>query len=151
MTNQPHIDLQRAEDLCDERGARLTVQRKQILEIILQSDKPMGAYDILDVLRDNVPKAAPPTVYRALDFLLEQGLIHRLATLNAYVGCTHPEHGHNGQFFICKSCGRVEELEDDAIRNSLEQAVASRNFSAEHSVIEIAGCCSDCRRSEGNK
>ncbi|MCY3767736.1 MAG: transcriptional repressor, partial [Gemmatimonadetes bacterium] len=93
--------LERAEALCLERGARLTEQRKTVLQLLCVSDKPLSAYELLERMRGVVRNPAPPTVYRALDFLLGQGLAHRLESLNAYVGCAHPDHPHASQFLIC--------------------------------------------------
>jgi len=103
--------LHRAERLCAERGARLTRQQRTVLALLCASDTPLSAYELLDRMRADIRNPAPPTVYRALDFLLEQGLAHKLESLHAFVGCTHPEHPHAGQFLICSDCGEVEELE----------------------------------------
>jgi len=97
--------LEQAALLCQQRGARLTELRRRVLEIIWNSPAPLGAYAILDILRDEGRPGAPPTVYRALDFLLEQGLIHRLASLNVFTGCRQPGSHHGGQFLIVRSAG----------------------------------------------
>lgn len=136
--------VRRAEELCRVRGARLTDQRRKVLEILCGGDRPMGAYEILDAMRDLVPGAAPPTVYRALEFLRDQGLVHKLETLHAYVGCNHPEHPHSGQFLICAECGGVKELEDEGIAHSLGTAVAERGFKAKRRVVEVIGTCARC-------
>ena len=150
----PHaVDLEKvlsqAELLCRERSARLTHQRRLVLEILWQRAKPMGAYDILDALRQQLPSAKPATVYRALDFLLEQGLIHRLETMNAFVSCTHPESPHESQFLICKDCGEVEELEDRGIDKTLGKAERACGFQAEDRVVEVKGRCARCTRKIG--
>jgi Fur family zinc uptake transcriptional regulator len=133
--------LARAADLCAERGARLTPRRRRVLEIICRSDRPLGAYQVLDQLG---AKAAPPTVYRALDFLLDQGLIHKLETLHAFVGCTHPEHPHASQFLICADCGDVTELEDPGVDGSLRTIARETGFRARRPVVEVIGTCADC-------
>ena len=97
--------LAEAERLCVDRDVRLTELRKRVLELIWGSHAPVGAYAIMDLLRAEGRNAMPPTVYRALDFLLEQGLIHRIASLNAYIGCSHPADTHAMQYLICKRCG----------------------------------------------
>jgi zinc transport system ATP-binding protein len=110
-----HSALAEADALCTRQGLRLTALRRRVLELVWQSHKPLGAYDILAVLSEqDGRRAAPPTVYRALDFLLENGLVHRIASLNAFIGCSHPEHAHQGQFLICRECHVAIELEQTA-------------------------------------
>ncbi|KAA6187324.1 transcriptional repressor [Thiohalocapsa marina] len=135
--------LRQAEALCARRGARLTPQRRRVLELVCRAERPIGAYELLDQVRDG-GKAAPPTVYRALDFLLEQGLIHKLETLHAFIGCTHPDHPHSSQFLICADCGKVTELEDAALLGSLHSAAAESGFSPQRPVIEVIGTCARC-------
>ena len=135
--------LARADALCTERGVRLTAQRRRVLELVCRAARPVGAYEILDQIRDGAA-AAPPTVYRALDFLLEQGLVHKLETLHAYVGCTHPEHPHMSQFLICADCGDVTELEDEAIAGSLRSVAAETGFEPRRPIVEVIGTCSNC-------
>src|SRR3954463_11395636 len=104
--------LDHATQICEAKGARLTDLRREVLGLILDADAPTGAYDLLDRLRATRDGAAPPTVYRALDFLLEHGLIHKLERLSAFVGCiAHEEGDHAAQFLICRSCGKVAEIE----------------------------------------
>jgi len=136
--------LDRADVLCRGRKVRLTEQRRKVLRLVWESDRPLGAYDILAAIRHELPKAAPPTVYRALDFLIEQGLIHKLETLHAYVGCPHPEQPHAGQFLICNRCGDVTELEDPSIASSLGAAARASGFSLENRVVELSGTCAEC-------
>lgn len=136
--------LDRAEALCRQRGARLTSQRRQVLGIVCGAQKPLGAYEILDALRTLLPGAAPPTVYRALEFLVGQGLVHRLETLHAFVGCARPNEPHAGQFLICRTCGAVRELEDPAVSRSVQAAAAATGFRPEHPVVEISGRCARC-------
>lgn len=137
--------LDRAESLCAERGARLTAQRRQVLGLVCAAEKPVTAYELLDQLRETVRNPAPPTVYRALDFLLEQGLIHKLESLHAFVGCTHPGHPHASQFLICAQCGLVDELEDPAVSRSLETAARDTGFETCKPVVELLGTCAQCR------
>lgn len=136
--------LQSAEDLCRQRGARLTPQRRAVLSLLCESDKPLSAYELLDRLRETVQKPTPPTVYRALDFLLEQGLVHKLESLHAYIGCTHPDHPHASQFLICAGCGDVSEMEDEHIANSLKQAGEAAGFHTKRPVVELLGICAQC-------
>lgn len=131
--------------LCAERGVRLTEQRRRVLALVWQSDKPLGAYDILAAIQAEQPRAAPPTVYRALDFLLAQGLIHKLQSLHAYVGCAHPGEPHASQFLICTRCGDVTELEDDRVNRSLGKAAAASGFQPDQPIVELTGTCAECR------
>lgn len=138
--------LAQAETLCQQRGARLTHLRRRVLEIIWNSPTPIGAYAILDVLRGDGRAGAPPTVYRTLDFLLEEGLIHRLASLNVFTGCRRPGHEHGGQFLICRDCGQVEELDSPAVENLLRAEAKIRDFEMLAQMVEVLGRCPDCRR-----
>jgi Fur family zinc uptake transcriptional regulator len=117
-----------------------------VLEIIWQSHKPLGAYSILDQLRQDGRAAAPPTVYRALEFLLEQGLVHRIASMNAFVGCTRPGHISDGQFLICRGCGSSTELNDGKLEKAITRNSGSLGFTVEHLTIEVSGLCPHCRR-----
>jgi Fur family zinc uptake transcriptional regulator len=141
--------LAEAASLCARRGVRLTEQRRRVLELVWCSDKPLGAYDILAAIQAELPKAAPPTVYRALDFLLAQGLIHKLQSLHAYVGCAHPGKPHASQFLICTACGEVTELEDAAVARSLGRAAEASGFQPDQPIVEMTGTCADCREAEG--
>jgi Fur family zinc uptake transcriptional regulator len=108
------------------------------------SEKPLGAYELLDRMRGVVNNPAPPTVYRALDFLLEQGLVHKLESLHAYVGCAHPDHPHASQFLICDDCGEVAEVEDPTVANSLKAAGKAIGFHTKRPVVELLGICAQC-------
>lgn len=137
--------LASADDICRARGARLTPQRRRILEIVWSSHKPIGAYDVLDQLNaDGNRRTAPMTVYRALDFLIEHGLVHRLASLNAYLGCDHPNADHNSYFLICRECGRAAEIEDEDIENAIANGASRSGFSVRNQLLEVEGLCSDC-------
>jgi Fur family zinc uptake transcriptional regulator len=134
-----------AVSLCRARGARLTPLRARVLEIVWQSHKPLGAYDILAVLAAEGRSSAPPTVYRALEFLLEQGLVHRLSSLNAFIGCSQPGHAGSGQFLICRSCGNAAELNDGGIERAITGSAAAQGFAVHGHTVEISGVCPDCR------
>ena len=142
--------LAAAESLCQTRGARLTAVRRKILGLIWQSHTPVGAYDLLARLNRGGGKVAPITVYRALDFLMAQGLAHRIASLNAYMGCAHVGrrgvgHDHAAQFLICTGCGSAAELESPALRRALARAVKGRGFLIDQQIVEISGLCPHCR------
>lgn len=138
--------LLEAEQACVSSGSRLTPLRREVLELILLASAPIGAYDLLAKMkRDNERPAAPPTVYRTLEFLLEQGFIHRLASINAYIPCCHPRAGHQAAFLICQNCYQVQETSASPLMDSLAQVAASGGFTAQHSMIEIAGLCQNCQ------
>ena len=137
--------LDGAKAVCSERGARLTPVRQRVLEIIWQSHRPLGAYAILDVLSGEGHSSAPPTVYRALEFLLMHGLVHRLSSLNAFIGCAHPGHPGAGQFLLCTHCGTAAELNDAAIERTIERRVAVEGFTSQVHTVEISGICPHCR------
>ncbi len=134
----------RAERICLERGVRLTPQRRRVFEILCTAARPMGAYEILEQMAGTTVGAKPPTVYRALEFLRRQGLVHRLESINAFVGCVHPDRPHAGQFLICRDCGLVQEMEDEAVERLLGRAVEASGFAADSRVIEVTGRCAHC-------
>ena len=133
-----------AESLCLKRGARLTELRRRVLALIWESHAPVGAYAIMDMLRREGRQAMPPTVYRALDFLQEQGLVHRIASLNAFIGCSHPADAHAIQYVICRRCGTVAEIENSAIGGAVAASVRELGFDMTGQTLEIAGTCRDC-------
>ncbi|WP_029006739.1 Fur family transcriptional regulator [Azospirillum halopraeferens] len=138
--------LARADSLCASRGARLTALRRRVLELVWRSHRPRGAYAILEDLSQQEGKpAAPLTVYRALDFLVEQGLVHRIESLNAYVGCPAPGLAHTGQFLVCESCGNTEEIDDPRIREAIRDGAAARGFRVRLPTVEVRGLCPDCQ------
>ena len=136
--------LKEAQNICDQRDLRFTKIRKTVLSIIWESHKPMKAYDILDKITGMEFSAKPPTVYRALDFLLENGLIHKINSLNAYVGCPHPLQHEQCYFIICSSCDEIEECCDKDITNAIEGVMAKNKFSHSNIAIEINGTCNNC-------
>lgn len=138
--------LSRANALCEQKGVRLTPVRKRVLELIWNSHKPTGAYDLLPQLAEDGFNSAPPTVYRALDFLLELGLIHRITSFNAYIGCNHPEEAHPTGFFICRQCGNATELPNEQITGLTSQLAEQLGVVVENSTHEITGICARCRQ-----
>lgn len=138
--------LEAAEAECRRRGARLTDVRRRVLELVWHSHAPVGAYALLETLGREGFCAAPPTVYRALDFLLAHGLIHRIERLNAYTGCTHPGTPHAGQFLLCQVCGAAAELVDPAIDAAITGAAARLGFTVSRQTVEVDGLCPACRR-----
>jgi len=137
--------LAHADQICESKGTRLTDLRRQVLGLILEAEAPAGAYDLLDALRATRHGAAPPTVYRALEFLLENGLIHKLESRSAYVGCvSHADAGHAAQFLICRTCGQVIELDDHELAHALEDAAKRLGFTVGKATIEAEGRCASC-------
>lgn len=136
-----------------QRGARLTDLRRQVLALIWDSHAPIGAYDLIDKLsrarsdEGDGPRVAPPTVYRALDFLMDHGLVHRIESQNAFVGCAEPERPHRGYFLICDTCGAAHELAGGALDRELRNSADNLDFQVRRITIEVAGLCADCRTS----
>jgi Fur family zinc uptake transcriptional regulator len=137
--------LKRAGEICEVKGARLTDLRREVLGLILDAEAPTGAYDLLDRLRATRHGAAPPTVYRALEFLLEHGLVHKLESMSSYVGCvSHGDSDHAAQFLICRNCGQVAELDDHELAHALDDAARRLGFTVGKATIEAEGCCANC-------
>jgi len=134
-----------AEALCVARGERLTELRRRVLELVWGSHKPVGAYALLAQLRAAMGKEqAPPTVYRALEFLRAQGLVHRIESLNAFVGCDRPDRPHAVQFMICRDCRTTVEVHDDGIAEAIGAAAGRAGFTVQGRVVELSGLCRAC-------
>ncbi|SRR5690606_10279935 len=136
--------LDTAESLCRERGKRLTPIRRKVLEILLREQRSLKAYELLDEIRRVQPGAAPPTVYRALDFLIEEGLIHRLDAINAWAACTDAGGTPHDLLVMCTQCGAVAEFSDPALSRRLAVKVASAGFVLASSETEVRALCSQC-------
>jgi Fur family zinc uptake transcriptional regulator len=137
--------LAEAERRCAARGARLTPGRRRALEILLEAGKPLGAYEVLEKLAANGFGAQPPVAYRALDFLMEHGLVHKVRKLNAFTACIHPETAHSAAFLICRLCGGVAETCAEPKRGALGRAARDIGFEIERTIVEAEGVCADCR------
>ena len=137
--------VEAAARVCEERGVRLTDLRRRVLELVWDSHKPVGAYAVLEQLQGERAGAQPPTVYRALDFLTDQGLVHRIQSLNAYVGCAHPEHPHRGMFLICGECGDAMEVEDTGIDRAIYRTAQRVEFDVQGCTLEATGLCHRCQ------
>lgn len=137
--------LNQAKQLCQQNNLRLTPVRQRVLELIWQSHQPLGAYQILEQLAAEGFNSAPPTVYRALEFLLEQGLAHRITSLNAFIGCNHPGQNHQGHFLICRQCGSAQELQLEPLAQQLEGQAQLHGFKIEAETIELSGLCPNCQ------
>ncbi len=157
--------LDAAKEQCRLRGVRFTPLRQQIYQLVLQANQPVGAYDLITQLQqarlaqnidsDNnstdsanmqsVKNVAPPTVYRSLEFLLDEGLIHQLTSINAYVPCCHPRAEHTAAFLICDDCRRVQECSSLPVQEMMSFAEQDVGFTVSHSVIELSGRCQACQ------
>jgi Fur family transcriptional regulator, zinc uptake regulator len=137
--------VKKAQASCAARGETLTPLRRRVLEIVLARRGPAKAYDVLHDLQQERERAAPPTVYRALDFLVEMGILHRLDSLAAYVPCTHEDLGKGGLFFVCDKCRAVIEEHDARIDGILARKGKAAGFTVSSHEIEIRGLCSACR------
>lgn len=138
--------LARAEHVCRARGARFTPQRRRVYELIVTAGAPVTAYGLLARMAGDGGKPAPPTVYRALDFLQAHGLVHRLASQSRFVACDHPEdHSHGGLFLVCSHCGRALEWTDATVAQSVTRAAQRAGYRIEDDVLpEVEGVCPDC-------
>lgn len=138
-------DLSAAAQWCAKRGEKLTDQRREVLALLLAAPGSMKAYDLLAEIQKQKPTAAPPTVYRALDFLVAAGLAHKLESKNAFVACCDFEHPHHGVMLICNQCHTVKELSDEVLEARLAEDAAAYGFSVAPQDIEVKGLCADCR------
>ena len=137
--------LAEADALVQHKGARFTAMRRATYDFLLAQQAPLSAYDILAELETRLKKKlAPPTVYRALDFLLEQGLIHRLETNNAYLVCDHPGAAHDSVYLVCTACGTTQEVDDHAVADLLQAKAQAYGFRPNKQVIEVQGHCQRC-------
>ncbi|MFL0811279.1 MAG: transcriptional repressor [Agarilytica sp.] len=139
--------LQSAKRICEKQGVRLTPLRKQVLTILLEHSKPRGAYQLMDLLEQcsERERVAPPTVYRALDFLLEHRLIHKIHSLNAFVANANPLRQDSSVILICVVCGAAEEVPNNSIQQAINLSASQHRFSVEKQVIELSGKCAGCR------
>ena len=153
LVHQPHdhvrsmnAAISRAHEICAKSNVRLTATREAILKLLWQSHQPLGAYQLQQQLSKVTDKpVAPPTIYRATEFLIDLGLIHRIPSLNAYIGCPFPNSEHSNIFLICQECKTVAEMADNRVNNLLEGLCDMVNFKHERQIIEIFGCCPNCQ------
>jgi len=143
--------LTTAEHLCVDRGVQLTPIRHKVLELIWESHKAVKAYELLDRLKPLQQAAKPATIYRALDFLIEQGLIHRVESLNAFVGCRCSGHQHEQLLLICKLCQEVEERSAKEVMLALSDEIKQAGFIVYSKAIEVHGICAECQKLSGDQ
>jgi len=141
--------INEAEQRCKDQGARLTEKRKQVLSGLLYSDAALSAYDLVDYCRQEYGYSIPPmSVYRILDFLQEQRLVHKLNLANKYVACAHITCNHDHgvpQFLICGNCQRVEEISvSKTTINAIKRSVDDAGYQLVSPQLEINCLCGDC-------
>ena len=136
--------IQQAEQYCQENGLNFTPVRRKVLEILLQKNTAIGAYEILDLLREAGFKNQPPVAYRALEFLVQNGFAHKIEQLNSFIGCMHPGKDHSPAFMICRNCDSVSEEEALTRNFSVSQIASKAGFTVEKAVIEAQGLCHSC-------
>ncbi|MGF1726317.1 zinc uptake transcriptional repressor Zur [Photobacterium nomapromontoriensis] len=145
MSNKGQL-LETAQQLCEQRGVRLTPQRLKVLALIIEHHSSISAYELLDLLRVSEPQAKPPTVYRALDFLLTQGFVHKVESTNSYIACCLLGHAdHCSQLLICDECGTVEECHDEELAKLLRHRAEQKGFDVSNHVVESHGICRQCK------
>jgi Fur family transcriptional regulator, zinc uptake regulator len=137
--------LHSADRVCAQEGTRLTELRRRVLREVWRGHDAVKAYEILERLGEAERRAKPPTVYRALQFLQAQGLVHRLESLNAFVGCDAPRRAHEGQFLICHGCGVVREMHAPQIAAAVKRSAGRAGFAVERQMLEVFGTCDKCR------
>ena len=136
------------EKSCEKAGLQLTPVRRRVLEILLAEHRAMGAYEILDRLREGGQKAQPPIAYRALEFLVGNGFAHRIERLNAFIACSQPLESHSPAFLICRICDGVAETHAVPSRGTLGKAAKEAGFRVERTMLEIEGVCPNCQEAE---
>lgn len=137
--------IEQIEGICSARGVRLTSQRKRVFELICSNSGASSAYELLEQLKESEPQAKPPTVYRALEFLMEQGFIHRVESTNSFISCCSCNaKQHFFQLLICDKCGDVFELQDDTLISLLASNAEKHGFKLTNQVIETHGTCKTC-------
>jgi Fur family zinc uptake transcriptional regulator len=139
--------LTHAEAVCEQRAQKFTPIRREVLKALLSSHRPLGAYEVIDELAKSMPRPAPITVYRALDFLMANGLVHRIESRNAYLACAHDHDAVSAvAFLICERCGLVGEIPAASVAQGLNQAARASGFAPKLSVVEITGTCTHCQK-----
>ncbi len=138
--------LASADAYCDENSLQFTKTRRRVLEILLMEHKALGAYDILAYLSDEGLGSQPPVVYRALEFLVANGFVHKIEKLNAYSACSHPGKSHSPVFMICRLCKNVVEAQTEPVRSALTSTAKTAGFIIERTVVEVEGLCPSCQQ-----
>jgi len=137
--------IEKAKQHCESEGVRFTHLREKVYSLLLDMQGAVGAYDLLDALKETESSAKPATIYRTLDFLLEMGLIHRLESTNAFVACHHFGCSHPVQFLICDECGEVKEIQSSGLKETLDKQAQELGFQVKKQTIEAHGLCQRCQ------
>lgn len=138
--------LEQAKAYCLKREVRFTPTREQVFKLLADRNKAVGAYDLLDELKETDPAAKPATIYRALDFLSQQGFVHKIESINAFVMCHHfGDCNHPVQLLICDKCGLVEEIQSNDFDMALKEMAGQKGFTVHHQIVEAHGACTDCQ------
>lgn len=144
--------LSQAKKICQVRNVRLTPQREEVLRLIAVQHCAISAYDLLDLLRVSEPQAKPPTIYRGLEFLLEQGFIHKIESINSYIICHHfNDPKHTSVMLICKNCGSIAESNGQAVEAIILKLTKQTGFQLSNTVVESHGLCKYCYKIEKNR
>ncbi|TRW47907.1 zinc uptake transcriptional repressor Zur [Aliidiomarina halalkaliphila] len=138
--------IQRAEVMCQRRGVRLTPTRREVFALLTQQAGAIGAYDLLEQLKEGMPNAKPPTIYRALEFLQAQGFVHKVSSSNSYVLCSHFEKQHPVQMLICSHCGGVQEIHSRGVHEEFLQQAQHQGFTVHQQTVEAVGICQTCTK-----
>ncbi|MGQ8365565.1 transcriptional repressor [Glaciecola sp. 1036] len=150
MSNTTHLNnkqqtlLNKAREYCENNGNRFTPIRAKVYELLLLENGSIGAYDLLDKLRETDDNAKPPTIYRALDFFLNLGLVHKVESTNTFKACHHFDCSHPVQFLICDKCGDVQEIQSEGVKDTLEAQALQNAFIIRTQTIEAHGTCKQC-------
>ncbi|MFC0398381.1 Fur family transcriptional regulator [Paraburkholderia rhizosphaerae] len=137
-----------AQAVATARGLVLTTLRRQVYALIVASERPIGAYDLLAALQPARGRVPPTTVYRALDFLLEHGFVHRIESKNAFFACCDVDHPHQGQFLICEACGETVEIPGGELARQLAGSAPAQGFAVLRQVVELSGLCAACQHGQ---
>jgi len=146
LSKSKQILFRKARAFCEDQGARFTPLRAKVYEILLQEDASIGAYDLLDKLKKIEDSAKPPTVYRALDFFLDLGLVHKVESTNTFKACHHFGCSHPVQFLICDHCGDVQEISSNGVESTLAAQAMENDFQIVSQTIEAHGVCVKCQK-----
>jgi len=142
--------VSRARHICEVNGARFTSIREKVFRLLANTHSGIGAYELLDQLKLTEPAAKPATIYRALDFLTEQGFIHKIESTNAFLLCHHFEEHHPAQLLICDQCGEVQELHSAPLQQEFNRQASEKGFLIQRQTIEAHGLCQSCRKKDSN-
>ncbi|WP_233851155.1 Fur family transcriptional regulator [Paraburkholderia sp. HD33-4] len=146
LAEQHALRLTHADAHAAAQGLALTPLRRQVYAAIVASERPVGAYELLDALAPERGRMPPTTVYRALDFLVAHGFVHRIESKNAFVACCEIGVPHRSQFLMCDGCGATVEIPGDELAERLSHSAPAHGFEVHRQVIELSGLCALCAR-----